>query len=128
MTPMLNPRKHSRKALIPTFNSVEVTHIADIVYVEALENYSKVHLRHGETIISTYSFGAVLTMLEDEPFFRCHKSFAIHLPYIRRYLKSCDIELVSGKLIPLARRRKDEFLQELQVWCCNEGRCPVSLG
>lgn len=66
---MLNPRKHSRKALIPTFNSVEVTHIADIVYVEALENYSKVHLRHGETIISTYSFGAVLTMLEDEPFF-----------------------------------------------------------
>ena len=117
------PLAHFRKALIPTFNSVEVIYVADIIYLEALENYCKVHLHQGETIVSTYSFGAVLTMLEDEPFFRSHKSFAVHLPYIRRYLKTLEIVLTCGKLIPVARRRKDEFLQELQQWCSRESKC-----
>lgn len=105
-----------RKAPIPTFNSLEVVYISDISYLEAYENYCKVHFLTGECIVSTYSLGTIMTLLENEPFFRCHKSYSINLEHVLRFHRSLDIEFINGRKVPVARRRKEEFLSELHKW------------
>ncbi len=113
---MLALERQNKKLLIPTFHSVEVVNIGYIIHIEALENYCKIHLSHGEPIISTYSIGDLAIMLTEYGFYQCHKSFIVNLTHIRRYLKTYNIEMVSSASIPVARRRKDGLMAELRGW------------
>jgi len=113
---MPNQENNTHKVLIPTFNSLEIVSVNDIVYLEALENYCRIHLLDKSCLISTYSFGAVLEIVNRLPIFKIHKSFAVHLIYVKRYLKTIDVEMTTGQLLPVARRRKEAFLEELRSW------------
>jgi len=99
----------TRKILIYTTDTIEFVDIKNIVSIRALDNYSQVFLHDGRSIVSTITFGKLSYMLGEHGFFQCHKSFTINLSAIRRYHKCGDIEMVDSSLIPLARRRKDDF-------------------
>jgi len=105
------------KVLISTYQTIELCYTHDIVYIEALENYCRITFLDGKTVISTQSFGTFTRQLFDSGFYQCHKSYAFNLKYLTRYYKTGTIELVNGKKIPVARRRKDEFLTTLKEWC-----------
>lgn len=108
---MTTTKSAFQRLLVPTFQTLELIDINDIIMIKAYENYSRLQLSNNRQITSTQSFGKYATMLEQSHFFQCHKSFVINLNHVVRYYKSGEVEMVEGVKIPVARRRKDEFIE-----------------
>lgn len=104
-----------QKYLIHTLNTIEIMEIKDIVRFESCQNYTKVHLDSGGFILSTHRLYEIAENLPNY-FIQCHKSHIVNLNKVTRYHKSGNMELNSGDLIPVARRRKVELEKELFDW------------
>jgi len=104
-----------QRLLVPTFQTLELIHVSDIISVHAYENYSRLQLTQNRNYTSTQSFGKFATMLERHNFFQCHKSYVINLDYVVRYHKSGEVEMFDGSKISVARRRKDDFFEALSL-------------
>ena len=69
---------------------------------------------HGPEEIFTYyeQIGELENKIRDKGFFRCHKSYLINLKYVDGYNRQEAI-LENGEKIVIAKRRYDEFVQEM---------------
>ena len=83
----------------------------DIYYFEI---QGRVVYVHGPEGIFTYyeQIGELENKLRDKGFFRCHKSYLINLKYIDGYNRQ-EALLENGEKIVIAKRRYDEFVQEM---------------
>ena len=99
------------KISLPSVNTIEFIHSNEIIAFQARDNCTHVKLNNGSVIESTLPFGRVLEKLIDKGFFQTHKSHAINIEAVRRYHKYGEIELISGDLVPVARRRREDFLK-----------------
>lgn len=102
-----------QRLLVPTFQTLELIDVSEIISVQAYENYSRLQLTQNRHFVSTQSFGKFTIMLERHNFFQCHKSFVVNIKYIIRYHKTGEVEMSDGSKIAVARRRKDDFLNVL---------------
>ncbi len=69
---------------------------------------------HGPEGIVTYygQMGELENKLQDKGFFRCHKSYLINLKYVDGYNRQ-EVILENGEAIVIAKRRYEEFCQEV---------------
>lgn len=104
-----------QRLLIPTFQTLELVEVNEIISIKAYENYSRIYLTQNRIYTSTQAFGKYVTMLEHHNFYQCHKSHVINLDHLIRYHKSGEAEMAEGNKIPVARRRKEEFLENLSL-------------
>ncbi len=83
----------------------------DIYYFEIKGRVVDVHGTEG---VFTYyeQIGELENKLRDKGFFRCHKSYLINLKYVDVYNRQEAI-LENGEGIVIAKRRYDEFCQEV---------------
>ena len=82
----------------------------EILYVEACQNYSKVYLVGSKMILCSMTITSLKDMLPDT-FLLCHKSYIVNLSYVKKYCKSGMLSLVNNCKVPIARRRKKEFVE-----------------
>lgn len=101
------------KVAIPGANAYEFVKIEDIIRCEGWQKYTKIHLADGVTIVSSYNLGVFRDMLESYGFFSTHKSHLVNKSHITRYLKDGTIILSDGSNAPVARRRKEEFMEQV---------------
>ncbi len=101
------------KITIPGTNAYEFVTISDIVRCEGWQKYTKVHLKSGGVIVSSYNIGIFREMLESYDFYSTHKSHLINKNEILRYLKDGTVVMSDESTVPVARRRKDEFMQNV---------------
>ena len=90
----------------------------DIYYFEIKGRMVDVH---GLENIFTYygQIGELENRLRDKGFFRCHKSYLVNLKYVDGYNRQ-EVILENGEKIVIAKRRYEEFCQEvLKVMCGN---------
>ena len=104
-----------QRLLVPTFQTLELVDVNDIISIKAFENYSRIYLTQGRIYTSTQAFGKFVAMLEHHNFYQCHKSFVVNLDQIVRYHKNGEIEMAEGIKAPVARRRKEDFLEKLTL-------------
>ncbi|WP_430896816.1 MULTISPECIES: LytR/AlgR family response regulator transcription factor [unclassified Paraflavitalea] len=75
--------------------------IQDILYIEGLDNYIKIHLEDGNFVLSRNTLKAILNDLPTQQFFRIHKSYIVSKSKINyigtKYVKIGTIELPFGK-------------------------------
>ena len=75
--------------------------IQDILYIEGLDNYIKIHLEDGNFVLSRNTLKAILNYLPTQQFFRIHKSYIVSKSKINyigtKYVKIGTIELPFGK-------------------------------
>ena len=85
--------------------------LEDIYYFEIKGRIVDVHCTEG---IFTYygQIGELENKLWDKGFFRCHKSYLVNLKYIDGYNRQ-EVVLENGEKIVIAKRRYDEFCQEV---------------
>ena len=102
-----------QKLLIPTFQTLELVDANEIISIKAYENYSKIYLTNGRNFTSTQGFGKFVSLLSKNNFYQCHKSHLINLDRIVRYYKNGEIEMSEGIKVPVARRRKEAFIENL---------------
>lgn len=110
-------RIHSRndRVAIPTMEGYEFFAVDEIVCCEGLQKCTRVITTEQTDIVSAYNIGEFKKLLEPFGFFAPHKSFLINLSKIKSYHKEGVIKLISGHQVPLARRRKEQFLQQIRT-------------
>ena len=81
--------------------------LEDIVFCEIIDRKVYLHLTSGE-VVDFYDRIERLEARLDDRFFRCHRSFLIHLKYLKSY-KNNTAYLEDGSKIPVSRLRSKEF-------------------
>ena len=99
---------------VSTSGTFKVIKIENIVRCEGWDKYTNIFLKDGEKILSTCNIGKYWKSLEQHGFFHCHKSHIINKKFVRTYDKKGNITMDDNTLVPLARRRKSEFLSMMQ--------------
>ena len=61
-------------------------------------------------------FHEIQKLLPPDTFVRCHRSYIVHLRYIRRYTAQ-NVLLSNGDLIPVGRTFRAEFHRRFQTYC-----------
>ncbi len=110
---MTSATAEHQRLLIPTFQTLELVEIKEIISIKAFENYSRIYLTQNRIYTSTQAFGKFVAMLQHHNFYQCHKSYLVNLDRIVRYHKNGEIEMADAIKIPVARRRKEEFIKNL---------------
>lgn len=86
-----------------------------IQYIEANGRESVVYCDNAAFTVPT-PMGKLLEQLPRPPFFRCQRSFIIHLSAVRAVSDGNLIMEKDRRLIPVSRKRVDEFREALKRW------------
>ena len=93
--------------------------IGDIVFCEIIDRKIYLHLVSSE-VIDYYDRIENLEKKLDHGFFRCHRSFLIHLKYLKGY-KNGTAYMENGREIPVSRLRSKEFSNVILQYMKCEG-------
>lgn len=99
---------------IPTLEGFEFIRVGDIVRCEGLQKCTRIVTNDRSDIISAYNIGEFKKLLDAYGFFAPHKSHLINLREVLRYNKEGTITMRDQSHVPVARRRKVIFLQQLK--------------
>jgi two-component system LytT family response regulator len=84
----------------------------DIIRLEAHGRYTKFYLSNKDVILTSRTLGDFEETLSANEFFRIHETHIVNLLYIDRFHKGNNYVLLADKTeLPLARRRKEEFMK-----------------
>jgi two-component system LytT family response regulator len=100
----------------PTANGYEMVRIADILYVEADGNYTRIYLDEKKSIYISKTLKDIQKLLVHYPFVRVHHSHLVNRNHIKRYIRGegGQVVLGNGDTINVSRRRKPELMRALK--------------
>ncbi|MBP8726385.1 MAG: LytTR family transcriptional regulator [Saprospiraceae bacterium] len=109
----LNSGTQSNILIIPTRNGFEFVNKQQISFVSAERAYCTLHLRDGSSLLISRSLCQIQEELKDLPFYRVHHSYLVNLNCIKRVhqTEGALLQLECGREVPLARSRKEAFLE-----------------
>lgn len=103
--------QHPQKIILRTADRVYPVTVPDIVYCEAEKNYTTFYMANGQKCMVSTTLKDYSTMLTPMGFFRAHQSYLVNLAHFDYYnKKEVLIVMKDGAQIPLATRKKEEFL------------------
>jgi len=94
------------------YNNISIP-IEDILYIEAVEGYSKIFRLSGECVISRILLKNIFGMLPSNVFVRIHRSFIVSKTKIKSFNKQ-EVVLVDGTALPVGRQYASELLDTLK--------------
>lgn len=105
-----------KRLALSTFEGLVMIDLSNIIRLEADKAYTTFYMKDGEQHIVAKNLGMYENLLPPHYFFRIHFSHIINLNYVKIYLKQDggQVILSNGKKLPIARRRKEEFLYMLK--------------
>ncbi len=86
----------------------------DILYIEGLSDYIKIHLTSGEKILSLQSLKAFYVKLPSNDFLRIHRSFIISLDKIKSIQK--NRVFIGKKELSVGESYKETFFKEIKKY------------
>jgi two-component system LytT family response regulator len=110
------PAPSVTKIAMPVKEGFDFISIDDLISCEAKNNCTVVCTKTGKKYTCTRTIKDYEELLPKNVFFRIHHSFIVNINFIRKFFKEGRggyVELSDGTTIPVAHRRKDEFLSIL---------------
>lgn len=106
------------KIPLSTSNGLVFVKLAEILYCESSGNYTLFYLLNDKKIMVSRQLGEYEKLLPEANFTRIHDKYIINLSFIKEYVKGSggDVVLENGKELPVASRRKEEFLARFEKW------------
>jgi two-component system LytT family response regulator len=106
------------KLVLKDQHSIHIVDINDIVRCESESNYTHFYLMDDTKLTISRTMKEFVDILKDQTFFRPHKSHLINLRHMLKFDKreGGTIAMRNGSNVPLARARKDIFLQLLDKY------------
>lgn len=80
----------------------------EIVYIQGMSEYVKIHLTSGKPIMSLLSLKSLETQLPESMFMRVHKSYIVNLQKIN-IIERNEIIYDDGTIIPVSQQYKAKF-------------------
>ncbi len=107
------------KVSINHSRGVKLLHFSSIVYLQADNNYTTIHVMSGnkkEKLMVSRNLGYFEQLLPHQLFFRLHNSFIINLDLMKEYSNEGKGRVImsEGTTIELSRRKKNAFRQLLK--------------
>jgi len=108
---LLSIRK--RRMVLHTSDKFHLIPFHDIIRCEANRNYSNFYLCSGRKITVCAPLKDYEKQLEEQGFFRIHKSHIVNLDFIETYTRSDggQVQLSEGTILPVADRKKASLLK-----------------
>ncbi len=95
---------------IPTIEGYEFVPVRNIIRCEGMQKCTRIITVDKTDMISSYNIGKFKKLLDQYGFYSPHKSHLINLNMVRKYHKEGSIFMLNGSWIPVAKRRKKDFL------------------
>lgn len=99
---------------IPTMEGIEFLKIEEIIRCEGIQGFTRIFTTQQENLLSSYNIGVFLKLLEPYEFFSPHKSHIVNLWHLRKFKIEGSIIMRDGSSVPVARRRRLEFLERIK--------------
>jgi len=104
-------KKSLQSLAVPAHFGYEFIIVNNIIRCEASGKYTFFFMSDDRKIVSVKNLKEYEEILSPDVFFRMHHSHLININFIKRYHKTSGIvEMEDGIMIPLASRRRKEFL------------------
>lgn len=100
---------------LPTQEGLHLVTLSDIVYCQTSGSYTTFHLINGREIIVSKPLKNYEEQLTLPDFFRIHQSYMVNLNFVDTYLKDGIVVLKNKTELPVAQRKKDEFLKLIRL-------------
>lgn len=97
---------------LPTAFGLQFITVQNIIRAEAKGSYTVLFMNNGKSYTVSKTLKEYEDLLPQDIFFRIHHSYLINLKFIVKYHKGKGgvIEMTDKSMIPLAARRKNEFI------------------
>jgi two-component system, LytTR family, response regulator len=108
--------KAGLRLCVSTLKGFQVLDIHSILYCEADHNYTNFVCTGNNRVVASRPLVDYETLLQDNHFFRVHKSTLINLNQVKEYIRGDGGEVImnNGTAVTVSRRRKDEFLEKMR--------------
>lgn len=102
----------SSRLAIPGREGLVLLKHEDILYLEANDSYTTIHMKDGKRSVSSKHIRVFENNLDPKSFFRVHKSYIINLAHLSSFNRTEGNMAVldTGAMIPVSRRRLPDFL------------------
>lgn len=91
----------------------QIISFQDLIYCSSDKGYTTFHLIDGRSFIASKAIKDFELQLPNEFFIRTHQSYIVNINFVDKLDKNRMIYLKNGKMIPLAIRKKEEFISKL---------------
>lgn len=104
-------RKFTKIAL-PTLKGLDFVDVDDILLCQAEGNYTSIRTVDKNSFLISRTLSEFEEMLDNDRFFRTHKSYLVNLDHIKQYIKGSggQVILKDGTSVQVARARKEVLL------------------
>lgn len=112
---LLDEKNTHNRIAIPSMEGLQFVAIADIIYLEAVSNYTFIHVQPASRITVSKTLKDFEELLPAHTFIRIHHSFLINKNHVHKYLKGegGQVLMSNGKMLDVARRKKEEFMKAI---------------
>ncbi len=100
--------------LVKSGNKHHKIKIEEIIFIESLKDYIKIHTINDKRIVAKYKIGEIEEELIDKKFLRIHRSYIVNTVKISAFTMS-DIEVNSVE-IPIGASYKEKVISFLSKW------------
>jgi len=106
-----------RVIAVPVKDGLEFIHVNEILACESDSNYTTLHLREDKRLVISRTMKQFEDLLQDPPFKRIHNGYLVNIRHIRKYIRGegGEVILTNGMSLPVARRKKQELMDSLEV-------------
>jgi two-component system LytT family response regulator len=104
------------KLTIPEQSGFRLVNVAELMYLQADDNYTVLYLTADRKIIATRTLGEFEKILDGPEFLRIHKSTLINLSFLAGYssFQGNFAELKDGSRLDISRRKLSEFREKVK--------------
>lgn len=106
---------NSYKLALPTLDGLVFVNIKDVLYCEAMSNYTVFHTNDGKKYTVARSLKEYEGLLAEHNFFRIHNSYLINLREVKKYVRGEGgyVILNNDVSLDVSKRRKEAFLSRV---------------
>ncbi len=92
---------------------VSIVRYADIIYIESVGEYIRLHLTNASPITTLFRLKNMESTLPSELFMRVHRSYIINLNHIKSYSRG-RIYLTNDEYVPMSTNYRDVFREYIE--------------
>jgi len=107
--------RHLEQIALSSMEGLVFLKLEEIVHLEADGNYTTFHVTGKEKHTVVRPIKEYDNLLPPSSFYRTHQSHIVNLDFVKKFLREDGgmAVLSDGALVPVARRRRDDFLKKL---------------
>lgn len=101
-----------QKIMLPTLEGFEIVPVQNIVYCEAVDNFTRFHFEHTAPLLICRTLKYFEEVLTPHRFVRIHRSYMINPAYVIRYSKGKGgyVTMKNNQELEVSSTKKKEFL------------------